>query len=81
MHRARERGYRSVEIGTSGLYAQFAPREFAGQTVNRGYVNGYKDVGVGQYQRNGVNTIFSGPSARVSTKRKRTTLAWFRCIL
>ncbi len=73
-----ERGYHSVEIGTSGLYAQFVPYEFAGQTVNPRYVNSYTDLGVDwQYQYNGVNTIFSGSSARASTKRKRTTLTRF----
>jgi len=34
--------------------------EFAGQTVNPGYVSGYTDVGVDwQYLYNGVNTILS----------------------
>ena len=49
-----EWGYHSVEIGTSGLYAQYVPYEFAGQTVNPGYVNSYTDVGVDwQYQYTG----------------------------
>ena len=77
-----EWGYHSVEIGTFGLYAQFVPYEFAGLTVNPEYVSSYTDVGVDwQYKYNGVNTIFSGSSARASTKRERTTLTWFRRIL
>ncbi len=54
----RDWGYHSAFIGTSGMYTKFVPYEFAGQTVNPGFVNRYLDLSVDwQYQYNGQHNI------------------------
>jgi iron:rusticyanin reductase len=53
-------GYNSAFIGTTGMYAEFEPYEFSGQTINPGYVNRYTDIsGDWQYQYNGEHNTFA----------------------
>jgi hypothetical protein len=53
-------GYNSVMFGTSGMYVDFVPSVFAGQTVSPGNVNRYTDLSLDwQYQYNGQHNIFT----------------------
>jgi hypothetical protein len=53
-------GYNSASIGFSGMNSKFTPSLIAGQTVDPGYVNRYRDISYDwQYQYNGQHNIFT----------------------